>query len=86
MREAGTAMPVDKDYLPVLNAVIGNLTKADAILKEEESGDASQSRSGIPESSGSSGQQKAPQIKTGAGEEDSAKEGLRKMNDRVTSW
>ena len=81
----GTAMPVDRDYLPVLNAVIGNLTRADSILKEEESGDVSQTRSGIPELSGSSGQQKAPQSKTGAGQEDSAKEGLRKMNDRVAS-
>ena len=61
------------------------LIKADSILKEEESGDVSQTRSGIPELSGSSGQQKAPQTKTGAGQEDSAKEGLRKMNDRVAS-
>ncbi|HEY4155583.1 MAG TPA: hypothetical protein VGM24_09145, partial [Puia sp.] len=66
---SGTPFPVDRDYLPVLNAVLSNLSKAGSLLQ----GNTDKTHTA----------QKAEQSEPAEGS--TAKEGLRKMNDRVSA-
>lgn len=71
---SGDPVPADKDYTFVMDVVLSNLSKAYVVLQQGSS--EIKSTSSLPDSSQSSTQRI---------EEASAKEGLRKMNDRVTA-
>ena len=96
----GTPIPVDKDYLPVLEAVLFNLKKAESTLEMNDS----PIQSGAPTPPGTAvlqnnslqiqsastekeddSKHQNPQTSIPSPAEISAKEGLRKMNDRVSA-
>jgi hypothetical protein len=96
----GTPIPVDKDYLPVLEAVLLNLKKAESMLEMNDSpiqsgaptppatavlqNNSLQIQSASTEKEDDSKLQN-PQTSIPSPAEISAKEGLRKMNDRVSA-
>jgi uncharacterized membrane protein YccC len=79
----GKPIPADRDYLPVIQAVISHLSAAEAFLLQQESQPATEENKGGSVNPGM--QTKQPGAGWEPGEEVSARAGLRKINERVAS-